>query len=348
VAPFDFAGPVIEALAETGRTTADHVAFAHPKIEKLIIQGMVVGTCPRGAFCHHNMNKLPLTLLFLLGCASVYAQTTSATTDSDQNFYARFCTQTNAIQSKQPNWPPPLVTTYTGLFQVVRFDALHQITPTSGQTWNIDNSKGVSIIPWNRTEIDVNLPPYLDHIAPSGSTKPAPTNGAGDMSFLGKFRVVSANDKSGAYVISIFALATIPTGSYKNGSTDASVTPSLAVGKGFGPLAIQTTAGTTLYMDRPATKTTGNPVTWNLAAQYKIAKYFWPELESNATFYKGGTNHGKSQEFLTPGLLIGKLKLHPDDAHSRAGLTFGGGMQIATSTFHSYNHELVLTARWIY
>ena len=64
--------------------------------------------------------------------------------------------------------------------------------------------------------------------------------------------------------------------------------------------------------------------------------------------YPTGTNNGKMQEFITPGILFGKLKLHPDDPKSRPGLTFGGGMQIATSQFHTYNHEVVLTARWIY
>jgi hypothetical protein len=281
------------------------------------------------------MKILPFLLLSLVS-ASVFAQSDAG------NFYARYSAQTNAIQSKQPNWPPPLVTTYTGLFQVIRTDYLRQITPARTDTWNMDNSKGVSFIPWNRTEIDVNIPPYIFH------NTSAAKDGWGDMSFLGKFRIASANEQHGHYVISVYALATVPTGQYKNGSTDASIQPCLAVGKGFGPLAIQTTAGTTLYMSKPATTTSGNPVAWNLAAQYHLNKYFWPEIESNATFYKGGTNHGKMQEFVTPGILFGKFKLHPEDPKSRPGLTFGGGMQIATSEFHSYNHEVVLTARWIY
>jgi hypothetical protein len=281
------------------------------------------------------MKILPFLLLSLVS-ASVFAQSDAG------NFYARYSAQTNAIQSKQPNWPPPLVTTYTGLFQVIRTDYLRQITPAHTDTWNIDNSKGVSFIPWNRTEIDVNIPPYIFH------NTSAAKDGWGDMSFLGKFRIASANEQHGHYVISAYALATVPTGQYKNGSTDASIQPCLAVGKGFGPLAIQTTAGTTLYLSKPATTTSGNPVAWNLAAQYHLNKYFWPEVESNATFYKGGTNHGKMQEFVTPGILFGKFKLHPEDPKSRPGLTFGGGMQIATSEFHSYNHEVVLTARWIY
>ena len=284
------------------------------------------------------MKIIPCALLFLLVSASAYAQQTA----DPGNFYARFSAHTNAIQSKQPNWPPPLVTTYTGLFQVVRTDFLRQITPAHTDTWNIDGSKCVSFIPFNRTEFDINLPPYIFH------NTPAAKDGWGDMSFLGKFRVASGNQQHGHYVISVYALATVPTGQYKNGSTDASIAPNLAVGKGFGPLAIQTTAGTTLYMSKPATTTTGNPVAWNLATQYHLHKYFWPEVESNATWFKGGTNHGKMQEFITPGILFGKFKLHPDDPKSRPGLTFGAGMQIATSRFHSYNHELVMTARWIY
>jgi hypothetical protein len=89
-------------------------------------------------------------------------------------------------------------------------------------------------------------------------------------------------------------------------------------------------------------------VVWNTVAQYRMGKIFWPELESNATFYKGGTNDGKTQEFLTPGIVIGRCALRPAEKQSRPGLAFGGGMQIATSHYHAYNHSLILTARWIY
>lgn len=287
------------------------------------------------------MKHTLLPLLLLLTAAGAHAQTKAAT-DSSGNPYARFSTRVSAIQSQQPNWPPPLVTTYTGLFQVVRTDVVRQITSTHTDTWNYDNSKGVALIPWNRTELDINLPPFIQHNSLTAK------DGAGDMSFLGKVRIASGNENHGAYNLCAFAVASLPTGSYKNGSTDASVTPSLGVGKGFGRFDVQTTAGTTLYMSKPATKTSGNPVAWNTAAQMRIRKIFWPEIESNATFFKGGSNRGKMQEFVTPGLLVGKCKLHPEDAHARAGLAFGAGMQIATSRYHSYDHGLVMTARWIY
>jgi hypothetical protein len=286
------------------------------------------------------MRRLPSSLFFLLACASVYAQSGSVTSGSD-NFYARFSARSTAIQSRQPAWAVPLVTTYTGLFQVVRTDFVRQITPTRTNTWNFDNSKGVNFIPWNNTELAVNLPAYVEH---NSTAK----DGAGDMSFFGKYRIASGNEQHGAYTVSVFALATIPTGSYKNGSTDASIAPALGVGKGFGHFDVQTTLGATLPTGNPAITSAGRPIAWNTAAQYRIGKLFWPEIESNATYYKGGANDGKTQEFITPGLIFGKCKLHSEIPKSRPGLAVGAGMQIAASHFHTYNHALVTTIRWIY
>jgi len=272
------------------------------------------------------MKSLPaslllLPLLLLSRPAGLYAQNAPATTStpSSEGLYAWWSARTNAIQSKQPAWPPPLVTTYIGLFQVVRTDILRQVAPARTDTWNFDNSKGVALIPTGHTEVDIDLPPYIEHNT-------------------------TAKDGWGDF----WVLATFPTGTYKNGSTKPSLAPNLGLGKGFGHFDVQTSIGATLPTGSPATTTSGRPVAWNAASQYQIHKYFWPELESNATFYHGGPNDGKTQEFLTPGLLIGKCGLHPSDAKSRPGLTFGGGMQIATSKLHTYNHELILTARWIY
>ncbi len=286
------------------------------------------------------MRKLPLSLFFLLATAGVYAQSGSADAAAG-GFYSRWEARTNAIQSKQPAWAVPLVTTYTGLFQVVRTDIVRQVTPALTNTWNIDNSKGVNLIASNRTEIAFNLPPYIKH----NSTA---VDGFGDLSFLGKYRIASGNAQHGCYTLSAWVMATVPTGSAKNGSTDASVAPNLGAGKGFGRFDVQSTIGATLPTGKPATTTAGRPVAWNTVAQYRVGKLFWPEIESNATFYKGGSNDGKTQEFITPGIIIGKCGLHPGDPKSRPGLAFGGGMQIAASHFHTYNHALVLTARWIY
>ena len=292
------------------------------------------------------MKKLLLSLLPLLVSASLYAQggavTPATGTTAPCGLYCWWSAQTNATQSRQPSWAVPLVTTYTGLFQVVRTDVLRQITPARTDTWNFDNSKGVNlIIPHMNTEIVVDLPPYIKHNS-------AAVDGAGDFSILGKYRFASGNAQHGTYTLSTWALVTFPTGSYKNGSTNASVQPNIGGGKGFGNFDVQMSVGATLPTGNPAVNAAGRPVLWNTAAQYKIGKLFWPELESNATFFHGGPNDGKTQEFLTPGIVIGKCALHPRDAKSRPGLAFGGGMQIATSHLHTFNHGLILTARWIY
>ena len=290
------------------------------------------------------MKKLRVSLLLLLASASVCAQNAPATTPSappSGNFYARWSAQTNAIQSKQPAWPPPLATTYVELFQVARTDIIRQIAPKGTYTWNIDNSKCVSFITPGNLEFDIDLPPYIKHNTTA-------VDGWGDFSFLAKYRIASGNAQHGAYALSAWVLTTVPTGQAKNGSTNASLQPNLGAGKSFGNFDVQTTIGATLPTGTPASTASGHPVLWNTAAQYRIGKLFVPELESNATFYKGGTNDGKIQEFITPGIVIGKFALHPADAKSRPGLAFGGGIQIAASQFHTYNHSLILTARWIY
>jgi hypothetical protein len=258
---------------------------------------------------------------------------------SSENFFDRWQDRATAIQSKQPGWAVPVFAPYPMLIQVFRADFDRQITAARTTTWNYGSSKGLNLIPFNNAEFDIYYPPYIQH----NSTA---IDGFGDMSFLGKYRIFTSDAAHHNYMLSALVIATIPTGSYKNGSTDATVNPTLAAGKGFGKFDLQSTLGATL----PTGDTTklGRPVLWNTTAQYHLGKYFWPELESNATFYHGGANDGKMQEFLTPGVMFSKLKLRPHDAKSRMGIAAGTGMQIATSGFHTYNHQLVITTRFLF
>jgi hypothetical protein len=260
-------------------------------------------------------------------------------TVQQENFFTNWEQRTTATQAKQPAWPPPLITTYVGLIQVGRADFIRQTASNHVQTWNLDGSKGLNLIPCANTEIDTNLPPYLVH------SSPAVINGTGDMSFLLKYRFLAGNAGHGSYVLSSFLSVTIPTGSYKNGSTDATVSPNIGVGKGFGWFDVQSTLGASLpVMD---TATLGRSIAWNTAMQAHIAKYFWPEVEFNSAYYKGGANDGKNQTFATPGLLF-THKLRPEEMKSRLGLCVGAGDQIATSRFHSYNHEIAVTTRLLF
>ena len=261
-----------------------------------------------------------------------------AAQDGPGGFFTNWEDRVRATLAQQPSWPIPLVTASSGLLQVARIDVVRQIATAGTDTWIYDNSKGVSLVPWYRVEFDALAPPYIQHNSKA-------EDGFGDFSMLLKYRMAAGNETHGDYSLSFSVAGSLPTGSYKNGSLAATITPTLCAGKGFGRFDIQTTLGAVL----PAGDTAklGRPVVWNAVAQYRIGKFFWPEIENNATFYHGAANDGRVQNFITPGLMLSKFKLERDP-RNRLALITGAGMQIATSQFHAYNHALVLTARMLF
>jgi len=235
----------------------------------------------------------------------------------------------------QPAWAVPVITPTSGLVQLARFDAVRQITATHTETWNYGNSKGFDLIPWYKIEVDVALPAYIEHNS-------AARDGAGDWLLSLKYRFLAGDSKHGNYSLSASVTGTAPTGSYKNGSPDGSVAPTIYGGKGYGRFDVQSSLAATLPTGDTAT--TGRPVAWNTVGQYRATRLLWPEIENNSTFYHGGPNDGKLQSFVTPGLMVNKIPLSRAP-NSRLAFIFGGGFQIATSQFHSYNHALVVTGR---
>jgi hypothetical protein len=276
-------------------------------------------------------SKWIVVLCLVISAVSLSAQ---------DNFFERWEARTTQTQAKQPSWSVPVVAPYPMLIQVFRADFLRQITPTHTDTWNYGDSRGLNLVPGLNSEFDFYYPDYIQHNTPSAK------DGFGDVGFLYKYRILSANEKRGNYLLSAQVTATIPTGSYSNGSTDASVNPALLAGKGFGRFDVISTLGGSLPTGD--TVKLGRSVAWNTVAQYHAGKYLWPELESNATWFYGGKNDGKMQNFLTPGITSSKIKFFPQDAKSRTGIALGAGMQIATSQVHTYNHALVFTARFIF
>jgi hypothetical protein len=59
------------------------------------------------------------------------------------------------------------------------------------------------------------------------------------------------------------------------------------------------------------------------------------------TFFPNGPQAGNKQVFLSPGLMAGKFHLW-----RRLGFAMGGGIQIAVTHFHTFNHNTVLTVRF--
>lgn len=263
--------------------------------------------------------------------------------EAEDNFLEDFAHKWQAratkTQANQPKWSVPMIAPFPQLAQVYRTDFTRQITPTGDVNWNFGSGKGFNLIPFANTQVDVLPPGYVVH-GDGGQ------DGIGDTTLLVKYRFASANEQHGNYIVSGALSWSIPTGSHKNGAPSTVLTPTLLAGKGYGRLAIMSSLGGGLPTSKA--ETSGRTIHWNTVAQYHVKKYFWPELELNSTSYLGGTRDGKTQMFLTPGIIFGKFALRPESAKSRMGMVAGVAFQTAVTSFHTYNHAGVVSVRFAF
>lgn len=267
-------------------------------------------------------------------CLIVSLQLLSFTAAFAQDgYFSGWFDRVNRTQAEQPHWITPLATTTPRLEEEVRYDQLWQVNAKGVTTDNYDGGKGLELIPFRDVEVIFNAPPYLQH------NNPAVRDGFGDVSFLVKYRMLSANEEHGDYILTAFLGWSLPTGSYSNGALHAVITPTLAYGKGFRNFDVQGTFGVGLPV--ADVNLIGRNYAWNNTFQYRLFRKFWPEVELNSTFFQDGKNDGQRQNFVTPGLILGRFHLW-----KRLGLTFGGGYQIATTKFHTSNHNAILSVRF--
>jgi len=236
-------------------------------------------------------------------------------------------------QSEQPHWITPVATVTPRLEQEYRYDTFWQTNGNGVTAENYGGSKGLEIIPWKNIEVIFIEPPYLVHNA-SGVL-----DGFGDFQILAKYRIIARNEESGNFILTAFFQVSFPTGQYKNGSTNHIITPTIAYGKGYKKFDVQGTFGVT--MPTGNTSAIGRSFIWNDAFQYHVMKRLWPELEVNFTHFQQGPNDGKTQVFLTPGVIFGRFPIY-----KRLAIAVGGGFQIATTQFHTNNHNGIFTVRF--
>jgi hypothetical protein len=252
---------------------------------------------------------------------------------AQDGYFANWFSRVDKTKDEQPHWITPLATTTPRLEEEYRYDQLWQVNAKGVTTDNYDGGKGLELIPAEKVEVIFNLPPYLVH------NNPTVRNGFGDIAFLLKYRMLSANEGHGNYILTAFLGWSLPTGDHKNGALDAVVTPTIAYGKGIRDFDVQGTFG--VGLPTADTKLIGRTIAWNNTFQYRVLRKLWPEVELNSTFFQAGPNDGQKQNFVTPGLVIGRLRLA-----GRVGFAIGGGYQIATTHFHTSNHNAILSIRF--
>jgi hypothetical protein len=263
--------------------------------------------------------------------AIVFSFLNSPAKADETSWYDQWLNRVTAIQAAQPHWMTPLVTVTPRLEQEVRSDFVAQASPKGHELSSFGNGKGLELIPIDRVEVILNVPPYLEH------NNAKIKDGFGDFSTLFKYRILSSNEENDNYILTAFLGISFPTGTATNGSTTSVFTPTIAAGKGIGAFDIQSTLGFSLPED---VTTVGHKLTWNTALQFHYERYFWPQLEDNFLHAFGGSVGGTTQNYLTPGILFGRFIIH-----ERTTMSTGFGCQLATSDYRPYQHAWVFSAR---
>jgi hypothetical protein len=261
-----------------------------------------------------------------------------ASLPSQESYKSRFSGHNAAMAALQPTWPTPLVETDPRMTQYYRFALSSQYTSAGTQTVSYGNARGGGIVALNRFEFDFLPPPYIQHNS-------AAADGFGDCSVFLKARIVSANAEHGNYILTASGSHTFATGSAKNGALTDSWLAQLAGGIGLTRrINVESALNGSLPTGRIATQ--GRTVGWNALTQAHLTEHTWLELENNATFYFSGSHDGKMQNFVTPGAFYIFKRKEWNPTHPF--LVFDGGMQIATSSFHNYNHNTIAEMRILF
>lgn len=282
-------------------------------------------------------------LLLVTTAAPCHADETSATGSGNSSpsspladYFSNWFARVSKTQAEQPHWITPVTTVTPRLEEELRYDQMweagvegHTLTNYGG-----GGGKGLELIPAEHIELIIGIPSWQTQ-----NTSPH-KDGWTDESFLIKYRLLSANEEEGNYILTAFMGITVPNGSDNTSSHHFAYSPTIAFGKGCGDFDFQSTVGVSVPENGGERTGTGTPVLFNTALQYRVMKYFWPEVEANYTYWPNGKHEGLNQLFLTPGLVIGRIPIA-----GRLGLTVGAGYQRAVTDRPLYHQNVILTAR---
>ncbi|HEV2484037.1 MAG TPA: hypothetical protein VGT08_00750 [Terracidiphilus sp.] len=280
------------------------------------------------------MNRLQFIYFWALAAAFACI---SCTASAQQSFYGRLRSNNASMTAVQPTWMGPLIQADGRLGQAVRF-SVSNANFCGTRTLNYGNGKGIAMIVDRRFQIDLDPPAYFRNH--SSTMK----DGFGNAGTQLKYRIASGNAQHGNYAVSAVLYHAFAPRVYQNLMLTSFYAPSIAAGKAFGRFAVLQNVGGFLPTGKIAQQ--GRAVEWNSTAQMHLSKYAWVDVEDNATFFRGGPFDGKAQNFVTPAAfyMIRRNEWKPE----HASVVFAAGMQIATSNFHYYNHNLVTEMRVVF
>lgn len=272
----------------------------------------------------------------MLGTA-VVAAAAARPAHSQETLWQRMRGQNARMTALQPTWMGPLIQSDCRLGQAVRLSVSQSSAPGE-RILSYGNNHGVSLIGGTRWQLDLNPPAYFrNHSA-------AFPDGWGNASTQVKYRLASGNAENGSFAVTAIVAEGFAPRAYQNDALTGYLVPKLAAGKAFGRFDVQSTLGGWLPSGKVDQQ--GRAIEWNVTGQVHASARTWFDVEENAAYFFGGPVDGKTQNFLTPaGFLLVKANgwgfRHP-------AMVLDGGMQIATSHFSLYNHNLITELRVLF
>jgi hypothetical protein len=261
----------------------------------------------------------------------------TATARSQQSFYQQFRHRNAAMTEVQPTWMGPLIQSDARLTQGAKL-SVSDATVAGEQVISYGNNHGISLLGGRRFQFDFNPPSYFQN---HSATMP---DGWGNASTQVKYRIASGNARNGNFALSAALSRSLGGGYEQNGMLTGFYCPKLLAGKAFWRFDLQSALNGVLPSGKIAEQ--GRAIEWNSTAQLHATAHTYFDIENNLTWFKGGPDHGKMQNFVTPaGFLVVRRKSWEP---THAVMVFDAGMQIATSGFHAYNHNLISEIRILF
>lgn len=254
---------------------------------------------------------------------------------AQESHYERFREHNARMTALQPSWASPLIQSDARLAQAVRLSFSNFRSAAGTLTTNYGNYHMLGLLIGDRVQANLIAPPYVQNNSVTAKDE------FGDTQLETKVRVASGNAEHGNYVVTGKLTWDIATGSHKNGAATSYLEPTLLAGRVWGCFNVQTALSGELPSGKFALQ--GRQIEWDLTGQLHTLKNLWLDAENNANFRIGGPYGGKMQNFVTPAGFYALRRKEWKPAHAIYAL--GAGMQIATSGFHLYNHNLVAEAR---
>lgn len=282
---------------------------------------------------------LPVKLfqfIIILGLASALRVSVCSAQDFTSR-YAEFRGHNAAMAAVQPSWMGPLSQPDARLAQAVRVSVSDARFPTA-QTISYGNNHGISLLTGTHLQVDLDPPSFFRN---HSSTL---HDGFGNAGTQVKWRIVSGNAEHGNFAVSALVYHAFAPRVEQNQMLTSFYVPAVVVGKGMGRFALLSEVGGVLPTGKIAQQ--GRGIEWNVTAQVHPTAKLWFDIENNALFNFAGPFDGKTQNFLTPAAFY--MVKRSDWGPLHTAIVLDSGMQIATSGFYFYNHNLITEMRVLF